>query len=177
MKDVFVIRMITGIGNPMPVKAETEGFEPSYRQKPINWFRVSPVTATSVRLLESVINSVEYFIRKTVSWQGARGKFCLWFFLELLPNYYQSTTKKQYGMVLVPLFGISSISWTFGNTRYHSVAAFGSLEGKFAKRYHLAATLRSFGRKAGKRYHLVALMRFFDVKPAKRYHHTSRARS
>lgn len=33
-------------------RAETEGFEPSYRDEPINAFRVRRVTAASLRLLK-----------------------------------------------------------------------------------------------------------------------------
>ena len=34
------------------LQAETEGFEPSYRDEPINAFRVRRVTAASLRLLK-----------------------------------------------------------------------------------------------------------------------------
>ena len=92
-------------------------------------------------------------------------------------NYYQSTTKKQYGMVPVPLRCISSISWIIRNTRCHSVAGFRSLGGKNVKRYHLAAGFRSLGGKNVKRYHLAAGIRSLGGKNVKRYHLTAVLRS
>ena len=39
-------------GGPFCHKVELEGFEPSYRDEPINAFRVRRVTAASLRLLK-----------------------------------------------------------------------------------------------------------------------------
>ncbi len=43
---------------------ETEGFEPSYRDEPINAFRVRRVTAASLRLLNWCKNTSFYIIHE-----------------------------------------------------------------------------------------------------------------